>query len=58
MFPNNPAYFKIQKLSTADDKKAQIQRMIRDNKSNQTFLQWCQEHSLAFTDTDKVMYNF
>ena len=34
MFPNNPAYFNMPKLSTADENKAKMQKVMRDKKSN------------------------
>ena len=45
MFPNNPAYFTSKKAKTGDQS------------INQTLLDYCREQGIAFTDTDKVMYN-
>ena len=54
-FPINPAY-QHKKVKTDDTIKAQLLKEAQDNKKNQTFLEWCQEQSIAFTDTDKIMY--
>ena len=57
MFPKNPAYSYVKKASTSDTAAAMAFREAQENKKNQSFLEFCREQSIAFTDTDKVMYN-
>ena len=56
VFPNNPAYSLIKNVSTSDpEKRAEQER--KESKKFRTFLDFCREQSIAFTDTDKVMFN-
>lgn len=56
MYPNNPAYFHIRKLSTIEHKAKKFLDEQKNNKT-QSLLEYCREQGIAFTDTDKVMYN-
>ena len=55
MYPNNPAYFHIKKLSSIEHKAKKF--LDAQGKKTQTLLEYCREQGIAFTDTDKVMYN-
>ena len=57
MLPNNPAYSLVKKAGTNDTKKAQLLKEKEDNKKLQTFLDFCREQAIAFTDTDKIVYS-
>ena len=57
MFPKNPVYSLVKKGTTSDTIQAQQERDRQENKKMKTFLDYCREQSIAFTDTDKVMYN-
>lgn len=47
----------MKQSSTSDSKDAQQLKEKLENKKNQTFLDFCRNQKIAFTDTDKLMYN-
>ena len=55
MYPNNPAYFHIKKISTIESKAKEY--LDSQDKKTQSLVEYCREQGIAFTDTDKVMYN-
>lgn len=47
----------MNKIITDNTKEAQLKKEKLENKKNQTFLDYCRNEKIAFTNTDKLMYN-
>lgn len=55
-FPSNPAYSFVKQYESTDLKEAILKKELQESTKIQTFLDFCREENIAFSEVDKLIY--